>query len=134
MLRRSPLLVAAAVGYPLVVAVLVALVAAYAGTRPRVALVDEEGLPEVVHVGDRDFPIEQAIDRAAEEVRIVRLDYDEARRQLDTGRVVAIVRVPDGFLADLRRTNVALTRATQRLGVVHRGELLPELSGLEVRG
>jgi DNA helicase IV len=28
---------------------------------------------------------------------------------------------------------VALTRATQRLGVVHPGELLPELSGLEVR-
>jgi DNA helicase IV len=28
---------------------------------------------------------------------------------------------------------VALTRATQRLGVVHTGDLLPELSGLEVR-
>jgi superfamily I DNA/RNA helicase len=28
---------------------------------------------------------------------------------------------------------VALTRATQRLGVVHAGDLLPELSGLEVR-
>jgi DNA helicase IV len=29
---------------------------------------------------------------------------------------------------------VALTRATQRLGVVHPGELLPELAGLELRG
>ena len=102
MLRRSPLLVAAAIGYPIVVAVLVALVAAYAGTKPRVALVDEEGLPPVVRVGDRDFRLDRAIERAGEEVRIVRLPYDEARRQLETGRVVAVVRVPHGFLADLR--------------------------------
>jgi ABC-2 type transport system permease protein len=101
-LRRSPLLLAAALAYPVVVAVLVALVAAYAGTKPRVALVDEAGLPPVVRLGERDFRIEQAIDRAGEEVRIVRLKYGEARRQLDTGRVVALVRVPHGFLADLR--------------------------------
>ena len=101
-LRRSPLLVGAALAYPVVVAVLVALVAAYAGTKPRVALVDEAGLPPVVRLGDRDFRILRAIDRAGEEVRIVRLSYREARRQLDTGRVVALVRVPHGFLADLR--------------------------------
>jgi ABC-2 type transport system permease protein len=101
-LRRSPLLVAAALTYPVVVAVLVALVAAYAGTKPRVALVDEAGLPPVVRLGDRDFHIKLALERAAKEVRIVRLSYPEARRQLETGRVVALVRVPHGFLADLR--------------------------------
>jgi hypothetical protein len=101
-LLRSPLLVGAALVYPVVVAVLVALVAAYAGTKPRVALVDEAGLPPVVHVGDRDFHIRRALDRAAHEVHIVRLSNSEARRQLETGRVVALVRVPHGFLADLR--------------------------------
>jgi ABC-2 type transport system permease protein len=101
-LRRSPLLLAAALAYPVVVAVLVALVAAYAGTKPRVALVDEDGLPPVVRLGDQNFRIEDAIDSAGKEVRIVRLSYGEARRQLDTGRVVALVRVPYGFLADLR--------------------------------
>ena len=101
-LRRSPLLLAAAVGFPVLVAVLVALVAGYAGTRPRVALVDEEGLPEVVRVGERRFGIQRAIAQAADEVELVRLDYAEARRELDTGRVVALVRVPDGFLADLQ--------------------------------
>jgi DNA helicase IV len=45
---------------------------------------------------------------------------------------------PAGIVADgVRGHNdlyVALTRATQRLGVVHAGELLPELAGLDVRG
>ena len=44
---------------------------------------------------------------------------------------------PSGIVAEgVRGHNdlyVALTRATQRLGVVHVGDLLPELSGLEVR-
>ncbi len=101
-LRRSPLLLAAAVGYPLLVAVLVALVAGYASSKPRVALVDEEQLPPTVQLGDRTFAIERAIEQAGDEVRLVRLPYDEAQRQLETGRVVALVRVPEGFLDDLR--------------------------------
>ncbi|HEU5212809.1 MAG TPA: ABC transporter permease [Gaiellaceae bacterium] len=108
-LRRSPLLLAAAVGYPLVVAVLVALVGAYAGTKPRVALVDEAGLPPTLQVGNRVFGIKPAIDRAGREVHIVRLTNREARHQLDTGRVVAIVRVPHGFVSDLR----AMVRSPQ---------------------
>ena len=44
---------------------------------------------------------------------------------------------PAGIVAEgVRGHNdlyVALTRATQRLGVVHPGDLLPELSGLGVR-
>ena len=101
-LRRSPVLLAAAVGYPLVVAVLVALVGAYAGTKPRVALVDEAGLPPSLQLGGRTFQIKSALDRAGREVHIVRLTNREAKHQLDTGRVVAIVRVPHGFVADLR--------------------------------
>jgi len=101
-LRRSPLLLAAAVGYPLVVAVLVALVGAYAGTKPRVALVDEAGLPPSVQIGNRVFRIKPALDRAGREVHIVRLTNREARHQLDTGRVIAIVRIPHGFVSDLR--------------------------------
>jgi hypothetical protein len=100
--RRSPLLLAAAVGYPLVVAVLVALVGAYAGTKPRVALVDEAGLPPSVQVGSKTFRIKPALDRAGREVHIVRLTNAEARHQLETGRVIAIVRISHGFVADLR--------------------------------
>jgi DNA helicase IV len=44
---------------------------------------------------------------------------------------------PAGIVAEgVRGHNdlyVALTRATQRLGVVHPGDLMPELAGLEQR-
>jgi ABC-type transport system involved in multi-copper enzyme maturation permease subunit len=101
-LRRSPLLVAVLVAYPLLVAGLVGLVAGYGSSKPRVALVDEEHLPETVVVGDRRFRIKDAIDEVSKNVHLVRLDRDEARRQLETGRVVATLTVPPGFLAALR--------------------------------
>ncbi len=50
-LRRSGWVLVALVLYPLVVAVIVGLVVRYAGDRPRVALVDEDGLPAVLEVG-----------------------------------------------------------------------------------
>jgi len=44
-LGRSPLLLAALIVYPLVLAVLVGLVVRYANDRPRVAFVDLDDLP-----------------------------------------------------------------------------------------
>ena len=79
-----------------------ALVASYANAKPRVALVDEDGLPVSLVIGDRTFHVERTIDRVAEEVTLVRLDRDEAERQLAAGRIVALLIVPRGFVADLR--------------------------------
>ena len=101
-LRRSPLLVGVLLAYPLLVALLVGLVAAYASSKPRVALVDEDGLPSSIFVGGRRFDIDRTIRRASEDVTLVRLSAGEADRQLRTGRVVAVVTVPRGFTADLR--------------------------------
>ena len=47
-LRRSPLLLGALLAYPIVIALLVGLVAGYASSKPRVAFVDEDGIPPVV--------------------------------------------------------------------------------------
>ncbi len=44
-LRRSPLLLGALIAYPIVIALLVGLVAGYASSKPRVAFVDEDGMP-----------------------------------------------------------------------------------------
>jgi hypothetical protein len=44
-LRRSPLLLAILVAYPLAIAVLVGLVASYGSSKPGVPLVDEDNLP-----------------------------------------------------------------------------------------
>ena len=101
-LRRSPLLLGVLLAYPLLIAALVALVAQYANAKPRVALVDRDGLPQTVEIGGRSFHVNRTIDRVSREVELVRLDPDEAERQLETGRVVAVVTVPPGFVSELR--------------------------------
>ena len=61
-LVRSPLLLGVLIAYPLLVAGLVGLVAGYGSSKPRVALVDEDHLPQVVAVGGHRFHIQDAID------------------------------------------------------------------------
>jgi ABC-2 type transport system permease protein len=102
MLRRSPGVLIALVLYPLVVALIVGLVVRYAGDRPRLALVDEDGLPQVVEVGGVGFDIELLLDRAAEGVDIEQLPRAEAERQLANGEVLGIIVIPDGFQRDIR--------------------------------
>ena len=101
-LVRSPLLLGVLIVYPLLVAGLVGLVAGYGSSKPRVALVDEDHLPQVVTVGGQRFRIQDAIDEVGKNVHLVRMDPVPARRALATGRVVATLTVPPGFLADLR--------------------------------
>jgi ABC-2 type transport system permease protein len=103
-LRRSPFLVAMLVAYPLLVALLVGLVAGYANAKPRVALIDRDGLPPVVEIAGQRFDVEATIDRVADEVELVRLSRDDAERQLETGRIVASLTIPPGFVADLEAT------------------------------
>jgi ABC-2 type transport system permease protein len=101
-LRRSPLLLGVLIVYPLVVAGLVGLVAGYGSSKPRVALVDEDHLPRVAVVGGQRFRIQDAIDEVGKNVHLIRMEPGEARRALSTGRVVATLTVPPGFLADLK--------------------------------
>jgi ABC-type Na+ efflux pump permease subunit len=101
-LRRSPLLLGLLLAYPLLIAVLVGLVAGYANAKPRVALVDEEGLPPVVEVGGREFNVDRTIDRVGKDVTLVRLEPKDAQRQLRSGKVVAVVTVPQGFVSRLK--------------------------------
>ena len=123
-LRRSPLLLGVLVAYPLVVAALVGLVAGFANAKPRVALVDLDTLPQTVVIGGHRFDVTRTIDRASREVELVRLDEDEARRQLATGEVVAVVTVPRGFIAELR----GMARSPQLLLETTRGGLAPRVT------
>lgn len=100
-LRRSPLLAATLLVYPLLVTGLVGLVAGYASAKPRVALVDLDQLPSTVQIGTRRFDIQKTIDEVGHNAALVRLPQDEAARELKDGRVVAVITVPSGFLADL---------------------------------
>jgi ABC-2 type transport system permease protein len=100
-LRRSPVLAATLLIYPLLVTGLVGLVAGYANQKPRVAFVDEDGLPSSVTIGARTFDIQATIDAVAKNATLVKLSAPEAERELRDGRVVGVITVPDGFLADL---------------------------------
>jgi hypothetical protein len=103
-LRRSPLLLTALLAYPIVIALLVGLVAGYASAKPRVAFVDEDGLPPVVTVAGHSFHIRSVVDQVAKEVTLVRLGPDEASRELASGNVVATITVPPGFVGKLLTT------------------------------
>src|SRR5438552_7144517 len=121
-LRRSPLLVGVLIVYPLLVAGLVGAVAGYGSSKPRVALVDEDHLPPVVRIGGRDFRIADAIDEVGRNVHLVRMSPDEAARQLRSGRVVATLTVPPGFLAELKSglTSPSLVYQTTHGGISSR--------------
>ena len=101
-LRRSPLLLGILLAYPLAIALLIGLVASYGSSKPRVAFVDEDNLPATVVLGGKRFDVGHTIDEASKKVKLVRLSPDEAKRQLDDGRVVAVVTVPPGFVSTLR--------------------------------
>jgi ABC-type Na+ efflux pump permease subunit len=101
-LRRSPVLLGLLLAYPLLIALLVGLVAGYANAKPRVALVDEDGLPRIVTVAGHHFDVERTIKRVSKDVKLVRLDRAEAQRELRSGKVVAVLTVPEGFVATLK--------------------------------
>jgi ABC-2 type transport system permease protein len=100
-LVRSPLLLAALLLYPLLVALLVGLVVRYAGERPQVALVDRAGLPQTIVLGNRSFDLQQLFEQASE-VDLVRMSPSRAEHELDTGQVVAVLTVPEDFTVRLR--------------------------------
>ena len=114
-LVRSPLLVGALVVYPVLLALLVGLVARFSAERPRVAFVDEDGIPSTVTVGGREFAVGRLFAQADEEVDLVPLERREADRRLASGDVVAILVVPQGFVSRLRGMTESPT-LTLRLG------------------
>jgi len=118
-LGRMPALALALVAYPLVIALVVGLVVRYAGERPHVALVDEQGaLSGLLVVGERRFDVERRLEEATE-VDLVRMSRTQAERDLETGRVVAALVVPPDFITKLRglRESPTLVLRTTRGGL-----------------
>lgn len=102
LLRRAPLLLAVLVGYPLLVALLVAAALQGEQRRPTVALVSLDAPGRTVQVGDRRLSVDDYVERLQEEVDVERLAPARAREELDAGRVAAILTIPEGFIADLQ--------------------------------
>ncbi|HUK94312.1 MAG TPA: ABC transporter permease [Gaiellaceae bacterium] len=117
-LIRSPLLLTILLAYPVAIAALLVLVASYGSSKPRVALVDEDNLPETVVIGGHRFHVDRTIGEVSKNVDLVRLSPDDADRQLRDGKIVAAVTVPPGFVATLKgmvqspKLEVELSRGT----------------------
>ncbi|MCU0307090.1 MAG: ABC transporter permease [Thermoleophilia bacterium] len=102
LIRRSPALVAVLVGYPVVVAVLVALALQGGERKPTVAFVNLDTTGRTVQVGEQRLSVDDYVARLEREVDLKRLGPDEARRALDDGQVTAVLTLPDGFVSDLQ--------------------------------
>ena len=101
LLARSRPLLAVLVLYPLVLSLLVGGVLGGQGTRPRVAFVNEDSIPDIVRVGDRSFDFGHIVREAGKRVDLVRMTRARATTALAHGDVVAAIVVPRGFVSDL---------------------------------
>jgi hypothetical protein len=121
-LRRSPVLLGVLIAYPLVIALLIGLTAAYANAKPRVALVDLDGIPHRVTVAGNTFDVDALIHQVAKNVELVSMSEGRASDQLAAGRVAAVITVPPGFIADLKGLVYSphLTLATGTGGITPR--------------
>jgi ABC-type multidrug transport system permease subunit len=102
LLRRSPVLVAALILYPLVFAALVGAVVRYASDRPTIAFVDLDQLPQTLTVGGQKFDVPGVLDQVNKSADLVEMDQAEADRKLANGQIDAEIIVPRGFASRLR--------------------------------
>jgi ABC-2 type transport system permease protein len=121
-LRRSPALLGVLIAYPLVIALLIGLTAAYANAKPRVALVDLDHVPSRVTVAGNTFDVNGLIRDVAKNIEIVHMSQAQAAEQLAAGRVAAVVTIPAGFVAELKAlvTSPRLTLETGTGGITPR--------------
>jgi ABC-2 family transporter protein len=124
-LGRSRVLLGALILYPLLFAVLVALLVRYSGDRPRVAFVDLDDLPAQLTIAGRSFDVDGIIEQVNDKAELVRMDEEEAEHALSTGEVAAAIIVPRGFAAKLRGMveSPSLVFKAGRGGLAGRAEL-----------
>jgi ABC-2 family transporter protein len=101
-LVRSRALLVLLLVYPLLLAGIVTALTRDAGSRPRVAYVDQDGLAGQIEVGDATIDYADLLDGVSERVEIVPMDAAEAEAALERGDVVASVTIPSGFVRTLR--------------------------------
>jgi ABC-type transport system involved in cytochrome c biogenesis permease component len=121
-LRRSRLLVALLVFYPVAIALLIGLAISRSPTRAPVAIVDETPPGQTVHVGSQRVQVSQYADQLFSEVKPVRVpSRAQAVEKVTNGQVVAAVVIPAGLAA---RLSSGVSPA--RLEVIYNGNALEQ--------
>ncbi len=103
LLRRSPLLTALLVSYPIVIAVLIGFALSGGPDKPRVAFLNEvaEGTP--LDLGGENFDIVGARDELCDRIECVRVSSEEQARELVTsGEVLGALILPANLIDKLR--------------------------------
>ena len=102
-LVRSRGLLAVLIGYPIVIAILLAIALSGGDRRPGVAFVNLDAASgRTGQVGDERLSVDDYATRLEDDVDLVRLDPAQAEEALAAGRVSAVLTVPRGFIADLQ--------------------------------
>lgn len=102
-LVRSRGLLLVLVGYPIVIALLLAIALSGGDRRPSIAFVNLDAASgRTVQVGDERLSVDDYATRLEDDVDLVRLDPAQAEEALAAGRVSAVLTVPRGFIADLQ--------------------------------
>lgn len=102
LLARSPVLLAVLVGYPLLVAVLVATAVQGDRSRPVIAVVNLDTPGRSVQVGDRRLTVDDYLARMSRDARVEPMTAPAAAAALDGGRVTGVLTIPAGFIGDLQ--------------------------------
>lgn len=101
LLARTPALLAILIGYPILVALLVALALQGEDRKPQVAFVNLDRPGATIQVGGKTTTIDDYVERFSEEIDLQHTTEDVARKALDDGRISAILTVPEGFVESL---------------------------------
>ncbi len=102
LLVRNRGLLVLLVGYPLIVATLVALALQGGERRPSIAFVNNDTSNRTVRVGDRRLGVQDYEARLSDEVDLKHMSPADAEAALRAGRVAAVITIPEGFIGDLQ--------------------------------
>jgi ABC-2 type transport system permease protein len=121
-LRRSRLLVAVLVVYPIAIALLIGLAISRTPGKPRVAIVDETAPGQTVQVGSERVPVSRYAEQLFSQVQPQRVGSRmQAVEQIKSGRVLAAVVIPPNIAA---RVGSGLKQA--QLEVLYNGNALEQ--------
>jgi ABC-type multidrug transport system permease subunit len=121
-LRRSRLLVAMLVVYPVVIALLIGLAISRSPSRPRVAVVDETPPGQTVQVGNQRVAVSQYAEQLFNQVQAVHVSSRaQAVEKVKQGDVLAAVVIPPNLAA---RLSAGVIPA--RLEVIYNGDALEQ--------
>jgi len=101
-LGRSRGLVTILIGYPVIIAILLALALSGGDRRPSVAFVNLDQQGRTVLVGGDRLSVDDYAAKIENDVDLKRLAPADAQQALTDGKVSAILTIPDGFVADLQ--------------------------------